>query len=91
MKNLISEAEKMSITHLKLSGFLNSKDFDVLDDMCTSDVEIDYEDNHTICMEEPPFLISLDLGESTLIDKPFLSEFTYYPKLERFVCPKNLE
>lgn len=91
LKNLISEAEKMSITHLKLSGFLNSKDFDVLDDMCTSDVEIDYEDNHTICMEEPPFLISLDLGESTLIDKPFLSEFTYYSKLERFVCPKNLE
>lgn len=35
-------------------------------------------------------MTSLDLGECTLIDKPFLGEFTYYSKLERFVCPKNL-
>lgn len=54
LKNLVSETEKMNITHLKISGFLNSEDFNVLDDMCTSDVEIDDDDNHTICMEEPP-------------------------------------
>jgi hypothetical protein len=91
LKDFISETEKMNITHLKISGFLNSKDFDVLDDMCTSDGEFDDEDNRTTYMDEPPFLTSLDLGECTLIDKPYLGEFTYYSKLERFVCPKNLE
>jgi len=91
LKNFVSETEKMNITHLKISGFLNSKDFDVLDDMCTSDGEFDDDDNHTTYMDEPPFLTSLDLGECTLIEKPYLGEFTYYSKLERFVCPKNLE
>lgn len=91
LKNFISETEKMNITHLKISGFLNSKDFDILDDMCTSDGEFDDDDNHTTYMDEPPFLTSLDLGECYLIDNPYLGEFTYYSKLERFVCPKNLE
>lgn len=91
LKNFVSETEKMNITHLKISGFLNSKDFDVLDDMCTSDGEFDDDDNRTTYMDEPPFLTSLDLGECILIDKPYLGEFTYYSKLERFVCPKNLE
>lgn len=91
LKNNISETEKMNITHLKISGFLNSKDFDVLDEMCTSDGEFDDDDNYATYMDEPPFLASLDLGECTLIDNTYLGEFTYYSKLERFVCPKNLE
>ena len=91
LKYFISETEKMNITHLKISGLLNSKDFDILDDMCTSDGEFDDNDNRTTYMDEPPFLTSLDLGECTLIDKPYLGEFTYYSKLEKFVCPKNLE
>lgn len=90
LKNLITEAEKDTVTHLKISGLLNSKDFDVLDDMCTSYVEFDEDDNHIIDINEPPFLTDLDLGESSLIGKPYLGEFTYYSKLERFVCPKNL-
>lgn len=91
LKNFISENEKMSLTHLKLSGYLNSNDFDELADMCTSSGEFDDDDNHTIHMSDPPFLTVLDLGDSQLIDKPSLGEFTYYSKLEEFVCPKNLE
>lgn len=91
LKDYITENEKKSVSHLKISGFLNSKDFDVLDDMCTSEVEIDDNDNHTINFDEPPFLTVLDLGDSSLTDNPYLGEFTYYSKLEKLVCPKNLE
>ncbi|SHG05443.1 Leucine rich repeat-containing protein [Mariniphaga anaerophila] len=91
LKNFISETEKMNITHLKISGFLNSKDFDFLDDMCSSEVEFDEDDNHSIYFNEPPFLTDLDLGDCYLTDKPYLGDFTYYSKLGKFVCPKNLE
>lgn len=91
LKNLLTKYEKNYVSHLKISGFLNSKDFDVLDDMCTSEGEFDDDDNYTINFEEPPFLTVLDLGESSIIDYPYLGEFTYHPKLEKFVCPKNLE
>ncbi len=91
LKDFITEAEIKSITHLKISGFLNSKDFDVLDDMCRSYGEFDEDDNRITDFDEPPFLIVLDLGESYLTDKPYLGEFTYYSKLEKFVSPKNLE
>ena len=85
LKSLISEAEKMFITHLKITGVLNSKDFEVLDDMCSSEVEIDDNDIHTVKVDEPPFLTVLDLGECTLADNPYLGEFTYYSKLEKFI------
>lgn len=91
LKNNITAIEKKSVTHLKISGFLNSKDFDVLSEMCSSDVEFDDIDNHTINFNEPPFLTVLDLGECFLIEIPYLGEFTYYSKLKKFVCPKNLE
>ena len=80
LKNFISETEKMNITHLKISGLLNSKDFDILDDMCTSDGEFDDNDNRTTYMDEPPFLTVLDLGECNLTDESYLGEFTYYSK-----------
>lgn len=91
LEKLISEAEKMSITELKITGFLNSKDFDVLDDMCTSCVDIDEDDNHTVRLDEPPFLTKLDLGECGMTGDPYLGEFTYYSKLEKLICPFNLE
>lgn len=89
LENFLSETEKMTITHLKISGLLNSKDFDVLDDMCSS-----YEkfDDRITYMKKPPFLTSLDLGECALVDDHrYLGDFTYHPKLKRFVCPGNLE
>lgn len=91
LDNLISDTEKMQVTHLKISGFLNSKDFDVLDEMCTSEVRFDDNDNATVNLHEPPFLTILDLGDCLLTDNEYLGEFTYYSKLEKFVCPKNLK
>lgn len=90
LKDFITENEKSSVSHLKISGFLNSKDFNVLDYLCTSEGEFDEDDNYTINFDEPPFLTVLDLGESSLTDKPYLGEFTFYSKLERFICPNNL-
>jgi len=91
LKQLISEHEKEYVTHLKISGTLNSKDFDVLGDMCTVWSEYDENDNPVINEDRPPFLKDLDLGDSILVDRPYLNDFTYHSKLERFVCPKNLE
>jgi hypothetical protein len=91
LKQMITEYEKDHVTHLKISGTLNSKDFDVLDDMCSSWVEYDEDDNAIIDVNEPPFLKDLDLGDSILVGNPYLWDFTYHSKIERFVCPKNLE
>jgi len=91
LKKFLNEFERMNITHLKISGQLNSSDFDVLDDMCTSWGEFDEYDNFIIDDETSPSLIDLDLGESILIDSKILGEFTYYSKLERFVFPKNTQ
>lgn len=91
LKNLISEDEKMNVTHLKISGFLNDKDFDVLDDMCSCYGEFDDDDNFIPYPDEPPFLTVLDLGDCILTDKSILGEFTYYSRLEKFICPKNLK
>jgi hypothetical protein len=91
LKQMITEYEKDHVTHLKISGALNSKDFDVLDDMCTVWSEYDENDNPVINEDRPPFLKDLDLGDCILVDKPYLNDFTYHSRLERFVCPKNLE
>ncbi len=92
LKNFISKDERMLVTHLKLSGHINSKDFDVLDDMCTCWCDMDEDDNHIVNIDEPPFLKYLDLGDCLLLpDYPYLPEFTYYSKLEKFVSPRNLE
>ncbi len=91
LKNFLTESERMNITHLKISGQLNSSDFYVLDEMCTSWGERDEDDNFIIDDEVSPSLIDLDLGESILIDIPILEEFMYYPKLERFIFPKNVQ
>ncbi len=91
LKQLITAYEKEHVTHLKISGLLNRKDFDVLDDMCSSWVEYDEDDNAIVDVNEPPLLKDLDLGDCILFDKPYIGEFTYHSKIERFVCPKNLE
>jgi len=91
LKYFITDNEKMSVSHLMLSGLLNLKDFDVLDEMCTSSVDIGEDDNHTIIWDESPFLKVLDLGDTVLLDDFTLGEFTYHSKLEKIVLPKNLE
>jgi hypothetical protein len=53
LKRNITEREKYSLTHLKISGFINSKDFDVLGDLCTSWGVFDEDDNY-IMDEDPP-------------------------------------
>lgn len=91
LKNFLTEREKESITHLKISGSINSKDFDVLDDMCTSWGSYDDDDNYIMEENEPPFLKILDLGECEMIDCKKLPNFTYHSKLEEVILPKNLE
>ena len=91
LTDFITENEKMSVSHLKLSGLLNLKDFDVLDTMCTSRVDFDEDDNYTIIEDKSPFLKVLDLGDSILLDDFVLGGFTYYSKLDKIVLPKNME
>jgi hypothetical protein len=90
LKRFITEIERNKITHLKIAGFLNSEDFNVLGEMCSCVGEYDEEDYFTIDMDESPLLKVLDLGECVLTDNPYLGEFTFHSKLEKFVCPKNL-
>lgn len=87
----ISEQEKENVTHLKLSGYINSKDFDVLEDMCTSWGEFDEDDNFLIYEKEPPYLKVLDLGDCIMKGRAVLGDFTYHSKLEEVILPKNLE
>ena len=87
----ISEQEKENVTHLKLSGYINSKDFDVLDDMCTSWGEFDEDDNYIIYENEPPYLKVLDLGDCIMKGRAVLGDFTYHSKLEKVILPKNLK
>jgi len=87
----ITEREKESVTHLKISGYINAKDFDVLDDMCTSWGYYDDDDNYIMDENEPPFLKVLDLGDCLMKGKAVLGEFTYHSKLEEVILPKNLE
>lgn len=91
LKKHITEKEKYSVTHLKISGYINNKDFDMLDDMCTSWGSFDDDDNYIMDENEPPFLKVLDLGESIIKGEPVLPDFTYYSKLEEIILPKNLE
>jgi hypothetical protein len=81
LHKFLTESEKDNVTHLKLSGFFNSKDFDVLDEMCTSMVDIDDDDNHTVIDDEPPFLKILDMDECFMEGETTLPYFTYYSNL----------
>ena len=87
----ITEREKENVTHLKISGNINAKDFDVLDDMCTSWGSFDDDDNYIMEENEPPFLKVLDLGDCLMEGKAVFGEFTYHSKLEEIILPKNLE
>jgi hypothetical protein len=90
LEKKITEYEQMYVTYLKISGCINSKDFDVVDNMCTCWCDIDEDDNHTIKDDESPFLTVLDLGDCVMEGEAILPEFTYYSKLEEIVLPKNL-
>lgn len=72
-------------------GEINDRDVcDVLDDMCTTKVEYDRDNNRTIYWDEIPFLKVLDLGECVVADVPISGEFAYYTKLEELIFPKNI-
>lgn len=91
LSELITKEEKMTLTHLKIVGEINASDvFDVLDDMCTSYVEYDRQDNCTVFYDEPPFLKVLDLGECAVVDEPVLGDFAFHAKLEELIFPKNI-
>lgn len=91
LANNITTQEKDNVTHLKISGYINAKDFDVLDDMCASCGSFDDADNYIMDENEPPFLKVLDLGDCIMEGKAILGEFTYHSKLEEVVLPKNLK
>jgi len=90
LKQFITDQEKDDVTHLKISGYINSKDFDVLDYMCTSWGINDDDDNYIMYEDEPPFLKVLDLGNCIIKGRPVLGEFAYHSKLEEIILPKNL-
>lgn len=87
----ITEKEKCFLTHLKISGYIKSKDFDVLDSMTTSWGEFDEDDNFIIYEDEPPFLKVLDLGECIKMGAKGFGDFTFHSKLEKIILPKNLK
>ncbi|MDR1722861.1 MAG: hypothetical protein LBR84_02825 [Tannerella sp.] len=93
LHKFLTESEKDNVTHLKLSGFINEKDFDVLDDMCSSNGEhigdVPY-DEFVIDDNEPPFLKFLDMGECFMEGETTLPYFTYYSKLEEVILPRNI-
>jgi len=86
----ITKNEKMSVTHLKVSGNINIKDFRVLEDMCDSWWEYDEDENCIIDESEPPFLKVLDLGDCLIEDGYNMQSFAYKSKLKEIVLPKNL-
>lgn len=86
----ITAQEIQNVTHLKISGNINSKDFDILEDMCTSWGTYDEDDNYIMKEKEPPFLKVLDLGKCVMKGQASLGEFTYHSKLEKVILPKNL-
>jgi hypothetical protein len=62
----LTSSEKDNVTHLKLSGFINAKDFEVLEDMCSSDREYvgdsEADEEFVVDENEPPYLTVLDMG-----------------------------
>lgn len=91
LDTLITEEERMSLTHLKIVGEINNADLSsVLDDMCSSEVSFDSDDLSIIAYDEPPFLKVLDLGDCTVVDGLYFGDFAYYSKLEELIFPKNV-
>lgn len=91
LEALITEEERMSLTHLKIVGEINNADLSsVLDDMCSSEVSFDSDDLPIIAYDEPPFLKVLDLGDCTVVDGLYFGDFAYYSKLEELIFPKNV-
>ena len=84
------EAEQLEV--LILSGYLNTKDFDVLDGLCTFwAMEYDEDDDPVFDWDEAPNLRVLDMGDCELVDSTVLPEFGFHMQLEKIVLPKNIE
>ncbi|MDR1543553.1 MAG: leucine-rich repeat domain-containing protein [Prevotellaceae bacterium] len=93
LHKFLTSYEKDNVTHLILSGHINSKDFDVLDDICSSNGKFIGEapDNEFIITKnEPPYLTHLDMENCIMEGKTTLPYFTYYSKLEEVILPKNV-
>lgn len=84
------EAEQLEV--LILSGYLNTKDFDVLDGLCTFwAMEYDEDDDPVFDWDEAPNLRVLDMGDCELVDSTVLPEFGFHAQLDKIVLPKNIE
>lgn len=85
----ISKEDKMSITSLKITGFINHKDFDdVLDDMCSTNGWFDDNDDYHPNYDESPKLRILDLGDCIYTDQGYWPEFGYEPLVTTLIMPK---
>ena len=90
LASFMSEEERQTITTLKIIGTVGVKDFDVLDDMCTTWGEYAEDDNFLPDYEESPALRILDMGEAALVDNDCLPDFGYRPLLETLILPYNI-
>jgi len=92
LHKFLSSYEKDNVTHLVLSGLINSKDFAVLDDMCSSNGEYVGEipyDEFVIDDNEPPYLAYLDMGNCKIEGDAIVPCFTFYSKLVEVILPNN--
>lgn len=92
LKQFISAKEKMTLSSLKITGFINSKDFDdVLDEMCSAYGMYDDDDNFEVDYEESPKLRVLDMGECHFVGSTILPCFGYHALLRELVLPQGIE
>ncbi|MGN0224587.1 MAG: leucine-rich repeat domain-containing protein [Prevotella sp.] len=92
LSTLLPTEEAGQLEVLILSGYLNTKDFEVLDDLCTFwGMEYDEDDNPVFDWDEAPKLRVLDMGDCELVDSTVLPEFGFHMPLDKIVLPKNIE
>ena len=87
----LSREEQQSVVSLKITGVLGLKDFEVMDEMCSSWGEYDDDENFLPDYEESPALRILDMGEASFGEGDYLPEFGFHSLLEVLILPNNLQ
>ena len=92
LNNFISDQEKMALSSLKITGYINATDIDdVLDEMCDAVGEYDEHDDYIVDFQLSPKLRILDLGECTFVGNTKLPYFGFIAPLKKMVFPKGIE
>lgn len=92
LSQFLSEDERQNICALKITGFINHKDFeDVLDDMCDAYGLYDEDDFFQIDIDSSPKLRYLDLGECTYTETGFFPDLGTNSLLNTLIMPQGVE